>query len=266
MSDLCFKGPADELRATSNAQPAIMAVSLACLEAAQEAGCLSDGRPAFMAGHSLGEYTALVAAGVLDLEDGLRLVSERGRLMQMAGTINPGTLAAVIGLGEVATEEICRQTGAEICNVNSASQIVIGGSREAVVRAMDMAKAQGAQRVIALNVSGAFHSSLMEPARVGLTSRVTEIPFRDPAVPIISNCDAVPLTTGQQLKEEVSRQIRQPVQWQRSVEFMAAKGVNAFIEIGPGNVLTGLIKRIVGHVQAVSLSDAASIRNQVGRL
>lgn len=266
LRDLCFYGPAEELRQTINAQPAIMTVSLACLAAALEAGCLDDGQPAFMAGHSLGEYTALVAAGVLDLEEGLRLVRERGRMMQEAGTINPGTMAAFLGLEEPEVAEICRQTGAEICNVNTATQIVIGGSREAVVRAMDMAKARGAQRAIALNVSGAFHSSLMAPAREGLAAAVAETPFRQPAVPIISNCTATPVTTGEELKEEVLRQVCTPVQWQRSVEYMAQHGVALFLEIGPGRVLSGLIQRIARNARTANINDAASIHSQAGKL
>ncbi|MFQ5878749.1 MAG: ACP S-malonyltransferase [Dehalococcoidia bacterium] len=266
LRDLCFHGPADELRQTVNAQPAIMVTSLACLAAALESGCLDGARPAFMAGHSLGEYTALVAAGVLELEEGLRLVRERGRLMQAAGTINPGTMAAIVGLDEPEVEEICRQAGAEICNLNTATQIVIGGAREAVVRAMDMARARGAQRAIPLNVSAAFHSSLMEPARAGLANAVAELPFRDPAVPIVSNCTATPLTTGDTLREESLHQVCTPVQWQRSVEYMAHSGVVLFLEIGPGRVLSGLIKRIAGHVRTASISDVASIRSQGGKL
>lgn len=266
LRDICFYGPAEELRQTVNAQPAIMTVSLACLAAALEAGCLSDGQPAFMAGHSLGEYTALVAAGVLDLDEGLRLVRERGRLMQAAGASNPGTMAAILGLEETEVEEICRQTGAEICNLNTAAQIVIGGAREAVVRAMDMAKARGAQRALPLNVSGAFHSSLMAPAREGLAVAVAEMPFRDPAVPIVSNCTAAPVTTGQDLKEEIMGQVCSPVQWCRSVEYMAQHSVALFVEIGPGRVLSGLIQRIARHAHTANISDVASIRSQVGKL
>lgn len=266
LSHLCFEGPADELRATMNAQPAIMTTSLATLAAATEAGCFNDSRPAFMAGHSLGEFTALVATGSLELEDGLRLVRERGRLMQWAGTVNPGTMSAIVGLDEVTIEEICRQTGAEICNINSKAQIVIGGAREAVVQAMDLAKARGALRAMPLNVSGAFHSSLMEPAKEGLVAMLGETPFREAQVPVISNCDASPMTSSEEIRNEVSRQIREPVQWQRIVEYMADQRVRTFIEIGPGRVLNGLIKRAISDSQTINLNDADSIREQVGRI
>jgi [acyl-carrier-protein] S-malonyltransferase len=163
LSRLCFQGPEETLRQTINAQPAIMVVSLACLQAAKEEGCLREDSVAFLAGPSLGEYTALVAAGALGFGDGLRLVRERGRLMQEAGERAPGAMAAILGLSEQDIAEVCRQTGAEVCNLNSPGQIVVGGSVAAVTQAMEVARARGARQAIRLNVSGAFHSSLMYP-------------------------------------------------------------------------------------------------------
>jgi [acyl-carrier-protein] S-malonyltransferase len=168
ISRLCFEGPEDELRQTINAQPAIMTVSVACLRAASEVNHAVS--PSFVAGHSLGEYTALVAANVLGFTDAIRLVRERGRLMQKAGEIKPGGMAAVIGLDEAALREICRESGAEIANFNCSAQIVISGSKEALARAMELAKARDARRVILLQVSGAFHSTLMQPTIEGLSA------------------------------------------------------------------------------------------------
>src|SRR6266567_714117 len=201
LTRLCFEGPEDELRQTINQQPAIVAVSLAYLAAARGKHAGVDRYPALVAGHSLGEYSALIAAGVLGFEDGLRLVRERGRLMQVAGERNPGTLAAVMGLDESALEEVCKEAGAEICNVNTENQIVIGGEHDAVSRAMDLARARGARKIVPLNVSAAFHSSLMRPAAIGMAEAVELLEFRDPLVPIVGNCSGDLLRTGQAVKE-----------------------------------------------------------------
>ncbi len=256
LSEICFQGPDDLLRQTVNAQPAIMTVSLACLVAAREQGHLSSLSPAYMAGHSLGEYTAAVAADALSLEEGLRLVQERGRLMQQAGEQNPGTMAAVLGLEEAAAEELCRETGAQICNLNAPGQIVIGGSIEAVDSAMERARSYGARRAIRLNVSGAFHTSLMEPAATGMTTTLAEADIRAPRVPIIANGSGEPLTAARALREELAYQLTHPVQWQRSVGYMAAKGVSTFVEIGPGEVLAGLIRRIAPEAKVTNVSEA----------
>ena len=258
LSGLCFEGPEEKLRETVNTQPAIVAASLACLKAALEAGPESLGHPAFVAGHSLGEYSALIAAGALDFRDGLTLVRERGRLMQEAGRRNPGAMAAVLGLDESDLEEVCRETGAEICNVNGGNQIVIGGTKDAVARAMDLATARGAMKCLPLNVSGAFHSSLMQPAADGIQTAITAVRFADPRVPVVSNVTGEAIVSGPQLKDELVQQVVRPVQWQRSVEYMVGHGVQSFVEIGPGRVLSGLIKRIAGKVQLRSISDAKS--------
>ena len=258
LSRLCFEGPEDELRQTINAQPAIMTVSIACLRAASEVNHTVS--PSFVAGHSLGEYTALVAANVLGFADAIRLVRERGRLMQKAGEIKPGGMAAVIGLDEAVLREICRESGAEIANFNCSGQIVISGSKEALARAMELAKARDARRVILLQVSGAFHSTLMQPTIEGLSQAIAQINFRTPEVPIVVNSTAQPVTTAEGVKEELLRQLCNCVQWQPSVEYMVEEGVSTFIEIGPGQVLSGLIKRISNKVQVLNMSDPESIK------
>jgi len=258
ISRLCFEGPEEELRQTINAQPAIMTVSIACLRAASQVN--HSVSPAFVAGHSLGEYTALVAANVLSFTDAIRLVRERGRLMQKAGEIKPGGMAAVIGLDEAVLREICRESGAEIANFNCSVQIVISGSKEALARAMNLAEARGARRVIPLQVSGAFHSTLMQPTIEGMSEAISQIDFRTPEVPIVVNSTAQPVTTAEGVKEELLRQLCNCVQWQPSVEYMVGEGVSTFIEIGPGQVLSGLIKRISNKVQVLNVSDPESIK------
>ena len=259
LSRLCFEGPEEELAQTVNAQPAILTASIACLKAASRvAGQIIC--PAFMAGHSLGEYTALVAAQVLDFADALRLTRERGRLMQEAGVRVPGGMAAILGLDEVSVEQVCQETGAEIANLNSPGQIVVSGTREAMVRAMDLARAMGARRAMPLNVSGAFHSQLMQPAAEGMTNVLSEMEFRHPSTPVVVNSTAQPATTADEVKEELMRQLCHCVQWQRSVEYMVDAGVSTFIEIGPGQVLSGLIKRISDESQILNVEDASSIR------
>jgi len=258
LSRLCFEGPEDALRQTVNAQPAIMTVSLACLQAALAAGCLQERPVAFMAGHSLGEYTALVAAGALGFCDGLRLVRERGRLMQEAGERVPGAMAAIIGLPEDKVAKLCRQTRAEVCNLNSPGQVVIGGTHEAVARAIEEAKARGARQAIRLHVSGAFHSSLMRPTAEGMAEAIAHTPFADAQVPIVANSTAQAITSAQAIRQELLEQLRRPVLWQRSVEYMIENGVTTFVEIGPGRVLTALIRRINGSADTKNVGDIPS--------
>lgn len=259
LSRLCFEGPEEELAQTVNAQPAILTASIACLKAAASvAGGLIC--PAFMAGHSLGEYTALVAAQVLDFKEAVRLTRQRGRLMQEAGERVPGGMAAIIGLDDLSVEEICQETGAQVCNLNSPTQIVIGGSRETLVRAMDLARAMGARHITPLKVSGAFHSSLMQPAADGMAQAISQLDFRDPIVPIVVNSTARPVTTASEIKQELLQQLSSCVQWQKSVEYMVGAGVSIFIEIGPGQVLQGLIKRINREAQILNIEDTSSIR------
>jgi len=257
ISRLCFEGPADQLRETINSQPAILTVSIACLSAAGINGAI---RPVYVAGHSLGEYTALVAADVLNFADAVRLVRERGRLMQEAGEARPGTMAAIIGLDDESVEEVCRETGAQIANLNCAGQIVVSGTREEVARTMDLAQSRGAAGVVPLEVSGAFHSELMRPAAEGMAQAVSRLELRTPEVPIVANCTARPMTTSAEVREELLLQVCNCVQWQPSVEYMVDAGVTTFIEIGPGIVLSKLIKRISRSVRVLNMGDPESIQ------
>ncbi|MCX6011303.1 MAG: ACP S-malonyltransferase [Chloroflexi bacterium] len=259
LSRLCFDGPEDELRRTINAQPAIVTTSFACLEASRE---MVELPPAsFVAGHSLGEYTALVAAGVLDFATAVYLARERGRLMHEAGQLTPGGMAAIIGLDEAPLSELCAETGARIANINCPGQIVISGAEENLNQAVELAKSRGAHRAIPLQVSGAFHTPLMQPAVDGMAKIIAKLEFKDPTTPIIGNTTARPLTTARSVKEELLNQLCNCVQWQRSVEYMVGDGVSAFIEIGPGKVLAGLIKRIDRNVKILNIGDAESVRN-----
>ena len=260
LSKLIFQGPAKELQDTINSQPAIMTVSIACWKAWSEFLGSELPPPFALAGHSLGEYTSMVVAGVISFADAVRLVRERGRLMQQASIDRPGSMAAILGLGELALVQICSETGVELANINADDQIVISGDRIAVARAMDLASVRGARRTVPLPVSGAFHSSLMEVAREGLAEALSVLDFHDPAVPIIANSDCAELTRSGQVREELVRGLCQCVQWKNSVRGMVDSGITQFVELGPASVLSGLIKRIDRGVQAVTLSDSTSIR------
>jgi [acyl-carrier-protein] S-malonyltransferase len=266
LSRLCFEGPEEELVQTINVQPAVLAVSIACLRAARDAGGESLPSPAFVAGHSLGEYTALVAAGVLTLPDAARLVRARGRLMNEAGQKKPGGMLAVIGLDEKTTREVCLQAGTRVSNINSPGQVVVSGAEENLAEAKRLAEARGARRIIPLKVSGAFHSHLMEPAVDGLTAAIAGFTFRKPSVPLVANVTGEVLTDTKAIKQELIDQLLNCVQWQRSVENMIATGVTTFFEIGPGQVLTGLIKRISPGVQVFNIGDAETVRHAGERL
>jgi [acyl-carrier-protein] S-malonyltransferase len=282
LADLCFHGPEDTLKETINAQPAIVAVSLALRAALDEYLAARDAhkrlRPACVAGHSVGEYAALVASGALDLEAALVLVRERGRLMNEAGTVCPGGMAAVLGLDDAAVQEVCARATEEtlaalgsqaskrsgigrvvVANYNSPGQVVISGEQQALARAMELASARGAKRVMALSVSGAFHSPVMEPASAGLARAVDEVPLGNATIPLISNISAMPLTRADALRTELARQIVSPVQWVKTVELLSAQGVTIFVEIGPGQVLSGLVKRIVKGATTLNVSAAADV-------
>lgn len=271
LARIMFEGPESELVKTINSQPAIMATSLALLKALEEFGEMKTLKPAVLAGHSLGEYTCLVVSGALDLASGIRLVRERGRLMQEASEMRPGTMAAIIGLDEDAIKEVCRETGAEIANINALDQIVVSGSKECVARAIEMCSTNGARRAISLEVSGAFHSFLMSPAKEGLAKAIENAGIKDPTIPIVANTTSLSLTTAQSVKEELLDQLTSCVQWKKSVERMMDQGVVDFIEFGPGNVLGGLIKRISAApsykdrgVRAFSINSPESIQKFAG--
>lgn len=261
LSQIIFEGPEEALRQTINAQPAILVTSLACLAAARAQNPLLAQPARLAAGHSLGEYTALVATEALDMNDGFRLVQERGRLMQAAGDRTPGSMAAILGLAEAEVEAVCRETGAEICNINSDMQIVIGGHRAAVARAMDLAKVRGARRALPLRVSGAFHSSLMQPAAEAMRLELQRLSFRQPTVPVIANVTGGTLDSVEAVSAELEQQICHTVRWRQSIEFMLEAGVHTFVEIGPGTVLTRLVKSIAPEVgpALVNFNDVDSI-------
>lgn len=258
ISQLCFEGPADELNDTANAQPAMYVTSLACLAAAREVSAI-DSEPAFVAGHSLGEYTALAAVGALDFEAGLALVAERGRLTAQTANARPGSMAAVLGLDEGAITEICREAGAEVCNLNAPGQIVIGGDTAAVERACKLATERGARRAVMLDVTGAFHTSLMAPAVEAFRQAVESTEMRSPRAPLIANASASELGDPKAIAEELVYQLTHPVRWIACVEFMASSGVTEVIEFGPGRVLTGLIKRIAPGMTLTNINGAASL-------
>lgn len=263
ITKMCFEGPDEELRKTVNAQPALVLVSTACLKAAQEVAGKAFPLPTYMAGHSLGEYTALAAANVIDFSDAIILSRERGRLMYEAGLQQPGAMTAVLGLNETVLLDVCKQTDTVIANFNCPGQLVISGPSENIARASEMAKAKGAARVTPLQVSGAFHSPLMHPAVIGMKIALEKVIFRDPVVPIIGNVAAQPLTKGIQFHDELLSQLVSSVQWQKSVEYMIGHGVKKFIEIGPGKVLAGLIKRIDKEIEVLNIGDIASVKSLV---
>jgi [acyl-carrier-protein] S-malonyltransferase len=254
LSGLCANGPDDELTSTANAQPAILATSLAILAAALESGALAS-RPAFVAGHSLGEYSALVAAGALSIEDAVRLVRERGRLM---GAQTEGTLAAVVGLDEATVAAICRESGAEVANYNAPTQTVIGGTPTAVERVCALAKEHGG-RGLPVNVSGAFHTSLMEPAARAFARVLEAVAIGEPAIPVIGNVSAQPMTTADDVRADLREQIRSPVRWYQSMDTAQANGVRRVIELGPGRVLTAQLKRSHPDLELGSLDEAAAL-------
>ena len=263
LSRICFEGPDEELTKTHNVQPAILAVSIACLKAIGEDAIVNIPSPTFVAGHSLGEYTALVAAGALGLADAVLLVRERGRLMYEAGLKNPGSMLAVIGLDEETVKDISLHSGTEISNINCPGQIVISGATQALAEADKLARARGARVLIPLKVSGAFHSALMEPVIAEFSKIVSNVRFQPPSIPVISNVTARPLTDADSIKEELVKQLRNCIQWQGSVEYMAHSGVTIFYEIGPGRVLSGLIRRINSELQTFNISGVEDIAHLV---
>ena len=253
LSRLCFEGPAEELGDTANSQPAMFVTSMAYLAAARERDDLGHDA-AFVAGHSLGEYSALCAAEALAFDEGLRLVETRGRVTKDAGARTPGRMAAVLGLDEAAVADVCSEAGAELCNVNAPGQIVIGGTLEAVERACALALERGAKRAIPLDVSAAFHTSLMAPAADAMREAIARSSLRDPRIPIVTNDRALPLESAKEIGDELVFQLTHPVRWVQCVEYMVEQGVTNFIEIGPGRVLTGLIKRIAPGVKVRNIN------------
>ncbi len=266
LSRMIFEGPTRDLQDTVNSQPAIMVVSIACWRAWEEYLGAQSPKPVSVAGHSLGEYTSLVVAGVLSFADGVRLVRERGRLMHEASELRPGGMAAIIGLDEFAFEHICAETGVELANVNSDDQVVISGDKIAVARAMDLATARGAKKTVPLKVSGAFHSSLMGHAQKGLAEAIAGLEMAAPAFPIVANSMASPVTTAEEVRGELIEGLCHCVRWKQSVRYMVDSGASHFVEFGPSRVLSSLIKRIDRDVEAYTLSDPASIEKVVAQI
>jgi [acyl-carrier-protein] S-malonyltransferase len=262
LARLCWEGPESELQLTANTQPAILTVSVAIHRALAARGFVADAA----AGHSLGEYSAHVAAGTLSLADALRLVRRRGTLMQEAVPVGAGAMAAILGLDPEQVAAAAREAAGDgvcaVANYNSPEQTVIAGSRGAVERAMGLARERGAKRALPLPVSAPFHCALMAPARAGLEPDLAATPFRAPSLPVVVNIDALPVTTGEAARDALVRQIDGPVRWVESVRYLAGElGVGRFVEVGPGSVLAGLIRRIVPGAETVSLSEPAGLES-----
>ena len=265
LSKLCFEGPAEELQLTANTQPAILTVSVAAARVLEENGV----RPDFVAGHSLGEYSALVQSGAMPLAEAVRLVRKRGQYMQEAVPVGLGAMAALLGLGLDAVEEVCREAAqGEVvspANLNSPSQVVIAGHKSAVVRAVELAKQRGAKRAILLNVSAPFHCALMQPAADRLAQDLDAAEIRDSQVPVVNNVEAKPVRTAAALREGLKRQVTAPVEWEKSMRTLLGEGCGRFIEAGPGRVLTGMLRQIDRNVECLRVEDMASLHEVLER-
>jgi [acyl-carrier-protein] S-malonyltransferase len=258
---LCFEGPAESLQLTVNAQPAILTVSVATAAVLAERGIA----PRVVSGHSLGEYSALVAAGALAFADAVRVVQRRGQFMQDAVPVGTGAMAAILGLERPVVEEVCREAATspdevvEVANVNSPVQIVVAGHKPAVERAVAIAAQRGAKRSVLLPVSAPFHCRLMAPAAERLAEALERVAVAAPRVPVVRNVDAEPTTTADAVRAHLVRQVTAPVRWSDCVRRMAAAGASTFLEVGPGRVLTGLLKRIDGTLTGLAVEDPAGV-------
>jgi len=262
LSEMCFAGTDAELQLTANTQPAILTASIAAYRAMESEGFP---KPAFVAGHSLGEYSALVAAGVLDFADAVRTVRKRGTYMQSAVPVGVGAMAAILGLDVATVEAGCAEAAEEqVCspaNMNSPSQVVIAGNADAVDRACEILKEKGAKRAIKLNVSAPFHCALMTPAQERLEADLKELKYSSFFFPIVHNVDAAANDDAGKVCDKLTNQVSSPVRWLQSVEMMAANGVEKFIEIGPGKVLTGLVRQIRKDAAYANVENTESLRN-----
>jgi [acyl-carrier-protein] S-malonyltransferase len=260
ISKLCFEGPDDQLKLTENTQPAILAVSAAIHAVLEERGAT---RRDVVAGHSLGEYSAIVSVGGLTPAEAAKIVRMRGRFMQEAVPVGSGGMAALIGPSVDEARAICEEAAegevVSVANINAPGQIVIAGTKSAIERAIDVAKKRGVRRALPLPVSAPFHCALMEPAAERLRPLLDDAPFKDLWVALVSNVDASPIGTATAVRNALLRQVASPVRWVESVQKMISMGVKRVVEVGPGNVLTGLIKRIDSSVELVNVSDVASI-------
>ena len=260
LSRLCFEGPEEELKLTENTQPAILTTSVALYRALASQGV----EPDFVAGHSLGEYSALVAAGALRLDDAVVLVRNRGRYMQEAVPVGEGAMAAILGLGLAEVQDICSQASegevVEPANLNAPGQTVVAGHAAAVQRASAAAKERGAKRVIPLSVSAPFHCRLMRPAQHRLERDLANVTVSDLRVPLVSNVDAAWVRTGAEAVDALVRQVASPVRWEESVRRLVDEGVDQFVEVGPGKVLSGLVRKIAENVRVASIEDPNGLR------
>jgi [acyl-carrier-protein] S-malonyltransferase len=266
LSQVCFEGPEDKLRLTEITQPAILTVSIAAWRVAQERGL----RPDFVAGHSLGEYSAHVAAGTLLFVDALRAVRQRGKYMQQAVPVGVGTMAAILGMSPDKVAAVCSDAAegqvCEAANINSSKQVVISGHTRAVERATELADERGAKRAKLLPVSAPFHCSLMKPAQDRLAADLQAVSFQEPNVPVVCNVDAVMVTTGDAARDALIRQVTGSVRWEPSIRTLIAHGVDTFVEFGPGKVLCGLMRQIDRSKTAVNVGDEESLANAVENL
>ena len=259
ISKICFEGTEDELKLTANTQPAILTCSVAVYRVVAERGLTPD----FVAGHSLGEYSALVATGALKFSDAVQLVRKRGTYMQEAVPAGVGAMAAIMGLSPAVVADACKRAAdGEICsaaNLNSPEQTVISGHAAAVKRAVEIASQLGAKRAVILPVSAPFHSALMMPAQDRLAEDLKKTPFSNLSVPLVTNVDADTITSGDEAREALIRQVTMPVRWQESVRLLIDEGVNTFVEVGPGRVLTGLLRQIERSVATLNVEDEKSL-------
>lgn len=267
LSKLIFEGPEEELNKTVNTQPAILTTSIACWRVlAQEEGFI----PAAAAGHSLGEFSALVAVGALSFADAVALVRKRGQLMQEAAPLGTAGMAVILGLENEKVVEVCREASSvgivEPANFNCPGQVVISGLNPALEKAMELAKAAGAKRALPLAVSGPFHSSLMKPAGEGLALELAKITIKDPRVPVMANVTAEYIREKAVIQESLVKQVSSSVRWEESVRAMAASGITSFVEIGPGKVLSGLVKKITKEVLILNVEDKASLEKTLANL
>src|SRR5437763_2557324 len=268
LSQLCFEGPEDQLKLTEITQPAILTVSVAAFRVLKEK--VPQLTPAFVAGHSLGEYSAHVAAGTLSFSEAVRTVRNRGRYMQEAVPVGVGAMAAILGMPTDAVAEVCREAGqGEVCqpaNVNSPEQIVISGNKEAVERAAELAKKRGAKRAVMLQVSAPFHCALMSPAEERLSADLERLAFHDPKVPVITNIDGTAKESAAGSRDALVRQVTGAVQWVKCMQTLIAGGASGFVEVGPGKVLCGLMRQIDRSQSCVNVEDETSLDKTLAKL
>jgi len=266
ISKLCFEGTEEDLKLTANTQPAILTCSVAVYRVLEEKGLTPD----FVAGHSLGEYSALVATGALKFADAVQLVRKRGTYMQDAVPAGVGAMAAIMGLSPAVVADVCkRASGSEICaaaNLNSPDQTVISGHAGAVKRAVELASQAGAKRAVILAVSAPFHSALMMPMQQRLEKNLRDTEFSNLQLPLVTNVDADTTTSGSEAREALIRQVSTPVRWEESVRLLIDEGVNTFVEVGPGRVLTGLLRQIERSVAALNVEDEKSLAATVEKI